>query len=206
MAETMTASQTQSEITDGQIENACSKLRDALRKHRNEITSEAAQSALGVENIGMMMFAPFREQAEMLSEMIVLRIKVNRVRTPQEMLNATGRTQYADCEIVDTMPRNGGDEVDVCFFPLRKFTSVENVQKLIEQHGLKPDPYAVGAVNEADPAFADSHPNGTQWVDSKGKHCYAVFYRWDGVRHVSVGRDEGDWAGRWWVGGVRASS
>lgn len=207
MAETMTAS-VQSEImTDGQIENACSKLRDALRKHREGITSEAAQSALGTENIGMRMFTPFREQAEMFSEMIVRRVKVNRKRTRQQMLDATGRTPYTDVNVVAEMPQNEDEEVDVYFFPLRRFTSVEDAQKLIKQHGLKPDPYAVAAVNEVDSAFASSRPNGTQWVDSKGRHCYLTCNRWLGGRHyVNVNRRGCDWDDGWWLGGVRASS
>ena len=60
MAETMTAS----EMTDGQIENAVDKLRAAMRKHRSEISSGIAQQVLGVENLGMEMFTPFRKRAE----------------------------------------------------------------------------------------------------------------------------------------------
>lgn len=75
MAKTMTASQI--EMTDGQIDNVCAKLRDALRKHRGEISLEAAQVAIGVENIGMMMFTPFRELAEVFSRTIIRRVRVN---------------------------------------------------------------------------------------------------------------------------------
>jgi hypothetical protein len=38
----MTQIMTATEMTDGQIENAVNKLRDAMRKHRSEITSDVA--------------------------------------------------------------------------------------------------------------------------------------------------------------------
>lgn len=203
MAETMIASQ----MTDGQIENVCGKLRDALRKHREEITSDAAQKALGTDNIGMCMFAPFREQAEKLSEMIVHRVRVNRTQTRQQAVDATGRVQYVNSDVLAEMPDGEGEEVDVCFFPLQHYTNVKDTQKAIEEHGLKPDPRAVAKVNEDDTSFADSHPNFTQWLDSKRRHCYLTCSRWrGGGRFVSVDRCEYDWYGIWWVGGVPASS
>ncbi len=196
-----------SEITDGQIDNVCAKLRDALRKHRKEITTEAAQFALGTENIGMMMFAPFREQAEMAGEMIVRRVRVKRNRTQQEMLDATGRVQYTNSEVVGLIPGKGESEKeeDVYFIPLNgKDTSAKAVQDLLDEHGLKPDGYAVAAVNEADPGFADSHPNATQWVDENGNHCYVTFSWWGGgERRVFCYRGEGGWDDDWSVGGVR---
>ena len=81
---------TATEMTDGKIENAVNKLRDAMRKHRSSITSDVAQQVLGVENLGMMMFTPFRERAEVVSNLIIRKVKVNRSRSPQEALDATG--------------------------------------------------------------------------------------------------------------------
>lgn len=203
MEKTMIASQT--EMSDGQIENVCAKLRDALRKHRKEISLETAQMALGTENIGTCMFGPFRERAETFSEMIVRRVKVNRHRTPQQALDATGRKQYTDSAVVAQMPGQGeGEEgIDVYFLPLRKRTNVADAQKALEDHGLKPDAYAVSAVNEADPSFADSHPNMTQWVDSEGNHCYVAFNRWGDERRVICDRHGLAWGGGWWFGGPR---
>ncbi len=42
-----------SKITDGQINDAVEKLRAALRKHREEVSTGVFQSVLGVKNIGM---------------------------------------------------------------------------------------------------------------------------------------------------------
>ena len=80
----MTQIMTAAEMTDGQIENAVNKLRDVMRKHRSEITSDVAQQVLGVENLGMMMFTPFRERAEAVSNLIVRTAKANRSRSQQE--------------------------------------------------------------------------------------------------------------------------
>src|SRR3989338_9632342 len=99
MAETMTAS-VPATITDGQIDNTVAKLRDALRKHRTEFDSEITQKVLGVENLGMEILAPFRARVEALSSLITRRVKVDRARTPQQALDATGRRQYIDNNVV----------------------------------------------------------------------------------------------------------
>lgn len=206
MAKTMTASD---EMTDGQIENVVGKLRDAMRKHRSEITLDVAQQVLGVENLGMMMFTPFRERAEAVSNFIVRTAKVNRNRSQQEAIEATGRAQYTDRKVVDAMPKGEGDEVEVVFFKpdLSKrngFISDDDLEKEFDLRGLKPaDPISVAAVNEADPAFADEKPHGTHWKDAKGNWCCATFSRWDDEREVHVYRDGDGWDDFWWFAGVR---
>lgn len=200
MAQTMIASQ----MTDGQIENLVSKLRDACRKHREEITSEAAQIALGVDNIGMLMFAPFREQVEMLLSMIVRRVRVNRGREPQEVINATNRAQHTDRAVVNNMPRGEGEDKEVFFFKLGRYVNDADLQKEYELRGLEPDPYAQAQVNTDDPSFADERLNGCHWQDANGNWCFAAFRRWDdGKRVVGVRHHVGGWGGRWWFAGVR---
>jgi len=205
----MTQIMTAAEITDGQIENAVNKLRDAIRKHRSEITSDVAQQVLGVENLGMLMFTPFRERAEAVSNLIVRKATVNRSRFPQEALEATGRAQYTDRKVVDAMPKGEGNEVEVVFFTpdlseRNGFISDDDLEKEFDLRGLKPaDPVSVAAVNEADPAFADEKPHGTHWKDAKGNWCYASFYRWGGERRVGVYRSAYGWSDSWWFAGVR---
>lgn len=204
----MTKIMTATEITDGQIENAVNKLRDAMRKHRSEITSGAAQQVLGVENLGMMMFAPFRERVEAISNLVVRKVKVNRRRSPQEAFNATGRKQYADRKVVDAMPKGAGDEVEVVFFKpdLSKrngYISDDDLEKEFEIRGLKPvDPISIAAVNEEDPAFVDEHPNGTHWKNAEGNWCFAAFVHWSDARYVRVGEYSHDWLDDWWFGGL----
>lgn len=73
MAKTMTASKP---MTDGQIENVVSKLRDALRKHRTDFGLEPVQRVLGIENLGMELLTPFRTRVEAISKLIARRVKV----------------------------------------------------------------------------------------------------------------------------------
>jgi len=200
MAETMIAS----EITDGQIENAVEKLRAAIRKHRSEISSEVAQRVLGVENLGMEMFAVLRNHVEWMGSMIVRRVAVNRTRTPQEALNATGRKQYTTDDVVVVMPKGEGDEAEVHFFKLGRYVSDADLEKEYGLRGLKPaDPFSLAAVNEADPNFADEHPNGTHWQDANGKWCYMAFSRWGGGRSLDARRRVSGWSGHWWFAGLR---
>ncbi|HEY4508887.1 MAG TPA: hypothetical protein VJC13_01220, partial [Candidatus Paceibacterota bacterium] len=76
MAKTMTAS----EMTDGQIDTAVDSLRAAMRKHRSEIPKDAAQQALGVDNLGMRMFAVFRGLVEAVSNLIIRIVDVDITR------------------------------------------------------------------------------------------------------------------------------
>ncbi len=213
MAQTMIASG--KTMTSGQINDALAKLRAAFEKHRSEIPSDAAQAALGTDNIGMSMFAPFRQLAEMVSKLIVRQVeKVNRSRSGKEMLDATGRTQYVNDEVVAAMPRGEGDGAEVIVFMPEPeeydhdgWISDEALDRAYEKRGLMAaDPYSLGAVNEADPAFADDKPHGTHWKDAQGKWCYAAFYRWNGKRSVSVDRSGGAWGAGWVFAGVRKVS
>jgi len=205
----MTQIMTATEMTDRQIENAVNKLRDAMRKHRSEITSDVAQQVLGVENLGMIIFTPFRERALAVSNLIVFKVKVNRSRSGQEAIEATGRAQYTDRKVVDGMPKVEGDEVEVVFFEpdlsnRNGFISDDDLEKEFVLRGLKPaDPISVAAVNEADPAFADEKSNGTHWKDAKGNWCYVTFDYCRDQREVSVQRGEGGWGSGWWFAGIR---
>jgi len=198
--ETMIASG-ESMMSDGQIENLVNKLRDAARKHRTAISRDVAQQALGVENLGMQMFAVF---LEVMSDMIVRRVRVDRTRTPQEALDATGRRQYTNRNVVAAMPHGDGEEVEVFFFNLGHYVSDDKLEEEFALRGfVAADPYTLAAVNEADPAFADDHPNTTHWKVSSGKWCYAVFNRWSDERRVFVHRVVYDWRGPWWFAGLR---
>ncbi len=129
---------------------------------------------------------------------VTRRVKVDRTRTPQEVVDATGRVQYLNKEVLATMPQGEGDEVDVYFVPTKRFVSASEVSAFLAQYGLVPDPRAQTAVNEADPSFADDHPNGSQW----GDNCYLTFLRWDVERHVRCYRYDYDWLDYWFLSGV----
>lgn len=191
-----------------QITGQIGKLQELLvsRLRKSGLPSDQTQQVIETQGdaIADEMFAAVRRRVEAMSGFIVRRAKVNRARAPQAALDATGRKQYTDRTVVDAMPRGKGDEVEVYFFNVGRYVSDDEAENEFDLRGLKPaDPYALAAVNEADLAFADGHPNATHWKDANGKWCYAVFDRWDGERHVHVSRYGDDWFDDWWFAGVR---
>ncbi len=203
MAKTMTASVQVKMITNGQIESLVDKFRAAVRKHRLEVTAEAAQLTLGVENFGMELYAVVRKHVENFSNMLSRTVPVNRTRSPQQALDATCRVQYTDAAVVAAMPRGEGTEMEVHFFKESRNVSDDELEKAFGRQGLKPvDPITLAALNEADPAFADTHPNGTHWRDADGRWCFAAFDRWHDERDVHVNRYVHGWRGVWWFAGV----
>ncbi|KKR43204.1 MAG: hypothetical protein UT78_C0007G0057 [Candidatus Nomurabacteria bacterium GW2011_GWF2_40_12] len=198
----MTPSAT-STMTDGQIDKAVANFRTLLEKHRNEFASDPTQRALGNPALHREQLGVLRKHIEAESNTIVRVVKVFRMRTPQAILDATGRTQYTDKEVVATMPKGEGDEAEVHFFKLSRFVSVDDLDREYESRNLKPDPYAQSQVNADDPSFADEHPNGSQWRDQNGKACCATFDHWLDERRVHVYRYDRDWDDSWWFAGVR---
>lgn len=151
-----------------------------------------------------------RRRVEAISDLIVRVVaKVDRSRTPQEALDATGRTQYVDRGVAKAMPRGTGEGAKTEFFELdlsRRggWISDSDLDKEYALRGLVPeDPYSLAAQNEADPAFADEHPNATHWKDANGSWCYAAFFLWRDERYVRVHRCDSDWLDRWWFAGRR---
>lgn len=102
------------------------------------------------------------------------------------------------------MPRGERNELTVFFFKVGRWISDDDLEKEFDLLGLIPvDPYTLAAVNEADPAFADDHPNGTHWKDADGRWCNAAFKRWNDEQSVGVGRYDYKWRDDWVFAGVR---
>ncbi len=192
--------------TDGQISKAVGNYRTLLEKHAPEFGVEAVQQGLGHPNLAIEMFALFRKYVETFAKMIVWVVSgIDRTLTPQQVLEATGRKQYTDKDVVTTMPRGIGEEKEITFFRLDRQVSDDDLEKEYLLRGLKPaDPYALAKCNQDDSAFADTHPNTTHWKDENGKWCFAAFCQWrGGGRDVRVGRGGGRWDDGWWFAGVR---
>ncbi|HEY4521311.1 MAG TPA: hypothetical protein VJL57_02845 [Candidatus Paceibacterota bacterium] len=208
MAKTMLASG----MTDGQIDDLANKLRDAARKHRDEIGKDPAQEALRSENIGMRLLAEFLRIVDEVSGYVVRTVTVDRTRTMQQSLDATGRRQYVNKDVVATMPRREGSKARLVYFkPVpgcykNGFLSCEALDAEYKKRGLVPDPQAQADDNAADPTFADTTPNACRWTDEHGNHCYAAFDRWGGVRYVGVDRSGLDWDDYWSFAGVPQGS
>ena len=192
-------------VTEGQIGKFNQNVTARLLKHKAEIPSNLFQQILGDTTLIDEVHAAIRKRIDAMSNMITRVVSVNRKRYAQQALDATGRKQYVNSDVVIAMPSGEGEEAEVIFFKLGKYVSDANLDKEYDLRGLKPaDPYSLAAVNEADPAFADEHPNCTHWKDAKGKWCFAAFRHGDGdERGVSVRRSGGGWVGGWWFAGVR---
>ena len=196
-------SPSESTITTGQIAKFLDLLTAGLRKSglQSEPTQQVLETqadALVTEFVGSV-----RKRVDAISDMIVRRVRPRRTHTLEAVLNQTGREQYVNKDVLKTMPRGEGEEVDVFFFQLKRYASPQEVAEAYAIRGLKPDPIAQARVNEDDPTFADERPNASQWQDSEGRWCYAAFGRWGGGRSVGVDRRDGGWGGGWFFGGVR---
>lgn len=193
-------------ITKGQIGKLYDVLADALVK--SGLPSKPVQQVLATRGAELAdeFVALFRRAVEAVSEMLSRRVAVNLSRSPQEALDATGCTQYTDAKVVATMPRGEGTEVEVFFFNLGRYASDDEVEREFGLRALEPvDPITLAKINQDDPTFADTHPNGTHWRDANGNWCVAAFLGWDGERRVFVDRSGLDWSGYWWFAGVRKS-
>ena len=202
MAETMTPSES---MTSGQIGKIQELLGAGLRKA--DLPGDATQEVLenqGHQLVGELV-AVVRKFVEAVCSLICRIVTVNRVQEPRQALEATGRVLYVDDDVVKTMPRGKGEKAKVFFFKVGRYVSDDQLEEECASRGLVPtDPYSLAKVNEDDPAFADSHPNGTHWKDSSGKWCYAAFRQWhDGKRSVYVDRRGSGWDGYWWFAGSR---
>ena len=199
MTQIMTPSKT---TTDGQIIKAVANYRALLEKHAGEFDAEAVQTVLGQPEFAKEQLAILRRRVEAVSNIIVRKVKVNRSRSPQEALDATGRVQYTNSKVVGKMPKAEADEVEIVFFKpdlseRNGYISDDDLAHEFERHGFKPvDPISLAA---ADPDFLV----GTHWKDADGKWNFAAFCRWHGKRKVNVDRNDNDWDGYWWFAGVR---
>jgi hypothetical protein len=128
-----------------------------------------------------------------MSNVIIVPVLVNRYRTPQAALDATGRRQHIMSQVVSTMPRRRGDEKEVHLFELGYSPTPRQLYAEFRARRLAPDPMALIALNEADPAFADSQPNVTQWRNKEGEACCLVFNCFAAERRVYVYKCLGKW-------------
>jgi hypothetical protein len=144
------------------------------------------------------------EVLDLLTNTITVKVKVKRGQTPQQVLDGTGRIQYTDKTVVETMPLEGGDgeeEVEFVFFKVGRSLHDSEVEAERKKRGLVRDLAAQAQYNADNPDFATYHPNGDSWKDSNGEWCFAIFHRWDGRRAVFVFFSVDDWDGSYWFGG-----
>jgi hypothetical protein len=199
--------------TDEQVNKAVDVYRAMLVKHQSEWPYDAFQVAvLGASSYVGDQLGMIRRRIEAIVSMVTRVVQADGALTAQKALDATGRHQYTNREVVDSMPRGKDGPTTVYFFKPRPEAYDKNSlisdEKLEEEYaffGLAPvDPFTLAKVEE-EPSFADEHPNGTHWKDANDHWCYAAFYRWLDERRVRVDRDDDAWHGHWWFSGVPAS-
>lgn len=103
-----------------------------------------------------------------MDEVIIRKTRVDRSRTSQQVVDATGCKQNINPDALATMPQGEGEYVDVYFITSKSMIHYRPVswsegQSFIKSLGLRIDPRAQAAVNEADPGFCHKHPNVTLW-------------------------------------------
>ncbi|MCC7160636.1 hypothetical protein IT399_02875 [Candidatus Nomurabacteria bacterium] len=200
MAKSMTPSATFTPMTDGQIDKAVANYRALLEKHRGEFLSDPSQRALGNPALIRDQLGVLRKYIEVESEVIIRHFRVDRTKTPAELLSACGRVSwYIDETVLASMPMDGPEEGDLVFFPLKSDTPVADIPRVLDERGLVLDPAALMQVMAEDEALADEHPVGTQWA----KDSCACFYRFGDKRRVYVHRRDSCWHGNIWFAGRR---
>lgn len=212
MSNIVSPSQQAEKMNPRQIEKILSDFRAQLVKHRTEFKQGATQQAITAEGFVAGLFAVFQNYYGKFANMFIRVVSVNRARTPEAAIAATGHVQYTDKAVVAAMPRGKGNKVTIMYFKLDLserggYISDDDLEKEFESHNLKPvDPFTLAADNEANSAFADEHPNATHWKDANGKWCHMAFLRWyDGKRNVVVDRHDGRWDDHWWFAGLASS-
>ena len=73
-------------MTEGQVAKAVANFRAQLEKHASEFDSRAVQSVLGQPEFAEEQLAVFRRRVDAVSILIFRRVKVNRGRSPQDVL------------------------------------------------------------------------------------------------------------------------
>lgn len=198
-------------MTTEQAGRMADRLTTRCRKDGLTFSKDIVQDVLEHEGgeLTQEQFEALRRRVERRSEMIVRRTTVNRDQTPKQLIDATGRKEYLNDEVLKTMPRQDTgterypEEVDMYFFNVGRYLTIDEQERVLAEYGLAPDYYAQTQVNIDDKSFADKHPNAAQWDNRDGQASYVAFYRSDGGRFVGCSRYGFDWRVDWWFAGRR---
>ena len=138
-----------------------------------------------------------------LGNTIVRRVLVDRTRTLQEALDATGCVQDVNPDVMKVTPLCVGEEVDVYFFDYDP--ELGHLDSQYTAYGLEVDPIAQAKVNEDDPTFADDRPNCCEWgmEENSVMSFSTTTENGERVRRVDVFKYTGPWPPGYRFGGIR---
>lgn len=123
---------------------------------------------------------------------------INKTITARQALENTKRTLYVNDKVLDSAPKNKGDN-KVEFFKLNHSVTTQELQDEYDKRGLIPaDIWEMSVLEDSYDKYA------TQWKNKEGIWCCAFVGRWSVERRVDVRRDV-DWDDSCWFGGVRKS-
>ncbi|HEX8993734.1 MAG TPA: hypothetical protein VF803_00595 [Candidatus Paceibacterota bacterium] len=128
-------------------------------------------------------------------------VRVDRASTPRQVVDRVAPVQYIEESVLDAMPRGTRKDVAVYFFkPCLDLDDTDLAKQYLIRNLYPCDPFALAAVNEADPSFAMRYPNATHWKDDRGAWCVAAFSKSAGGIGVCVDRGCG-WVPGWYFAG-----
>lgn len=130
---------------------------------------------------------------------VVRKIQVDRTLHPEEVLKAINRQKKVNPDVVACMPGCEGD-FEASFVNLGRWVQAPKLVEELAKEGweLIVDPLALLILNAEDSAFADTHPNATQWQCADNNYrCVTFSERYVGP-HVYIDRDQGAWRDYWW--------
>lgn len=139
---------------------------------------------------------------DVLPRIIILPFVVDPALVGMAAIDATGRVKNVDERVVEAMPRATVATGQIHFFNVGWELAAGELPSVAARLGLHlVDPHTLAAFNAANPGFAYTRPNTTEWVNEAGEPCYATFTRWLDNRTVYVGQIKvrGD---HWWFAGV----
>lgn len=144
--------------------------------------------------------------APILLEHLTGTVNVDGKLGPERALKAVGGSVYINKDVLNFMPRGRVGVTELVFAKFGKYMPAALLESELIKHGLAlADPFAAMAWNATNHQFANTHPNGTQWVDSDGNYYCATFCRNDRPI-VRVDRRNSDWESNWWFVCVRIST
>lgn len=135
------------------------------------------------------------------------RVWPNREVSPERLIAqvARSRVHYVSGESLVLMPRGPrfetAEEEEVTFLNFGHWISSVDVDKWLRNHCLRSaDPWLTTQVNIDDTAFADRHPNCTQWFSRRQWHF--VGFRLHVMGRVTYLHHKIGHAGEWWHAAV----